>query len=109
MTMGIYINTTQPKEQWLRDNAAAMFPNQGLTADSYAQMRVSGVPVCLVDNGPITAAAVCGDIREFAAFSDPNDYRPKLWFSVPLVTLKEVLEDFEIEQIEPFSTKKAAA
>lgn len=38
--------------------------------------------VCVVDNGPFEAAALCYDTREFEAFSNPSDYRSKLWMTM---------------------------
>lgn len=55
------------------------------------------VPVCLVDNGPFTAAGVAYDARELNAFDQPNDFRPKFWFKVPREKLYDVsdLKSFE--------------
>jgi hypothetical protein len=44
-----------------------------LTFDSTSD----GVPVCLVDNGPLTAAGIAYDAREVKAWTYPNDYRLK--------------------------------
>jgi len=48
------------------------------------------LPVCFVDNGPFTAAGIAFDSNELAAFANPSDHRPKLWFIVPIDKLTEV-------------------
>ncbi len=35
--------------------------------------------ICVVDNGPFEAAALCYDADEFAAFNDPHETRPRTW------------------------------
>ena len=35
--------------------------------------------ICVVDNGPFDAAGYCFDSREFEAFTEPDDTRPKTW------------------------------
>jgi len=48
------------------------------------------LPVCLIDNGPFTAAAIAYEEGEIYAFSQPDDYRPKIWFLVD----KELLNPY---------------
>lgn len=87
--MGVYINPPdQSKEQWLLANAVE-------TPGRRQPKSLGDVPpghalVCLVDNGPFTAAAVIYDEGELAAFSDPDDWRPKSWFVVPVRPLCDV-------------------
>jgi hypothetical protein len=38
------------------------------------------IGICVVDNGPFEAAALCYNDKEFMAFSDPHDLRPKKWY-----------------------------
>lgn len=35
--------------------------------------------ICVVDNGPFEAAALCYDADEFAVFNDLQDGRPRTW------------------------------
>lgn len=80
--MGYYINPPdQTKEQWLQAN--------GIQQDSVPSLDPTGVnvPVCLMDNGPFTAAVVAYDQSEIDAFSDPSDDRPKVWFLVPALKI----------------------
>ncbi len=35
--------------------------------------------ICVVDNGPFEAAALCYSALEFAAFNSPNETRPRTW------------------------------
>ena len=75
--MGLYINPSHmSKEQWLIENGVLVMgvPEFNKTASYF--------PVCLVDNGPFTAAAIAFDEREMAAFNQPRDYRLKEWYLV---------------------------
>lgn len=77
--MGCYINPpTMTKEAWLRANATLITADTALKA-----LTRTTVPVCLVDNGPFTAAAVGFSRDEVEMFSSPRDVRPKRWYSVP--------------------------
>lgn len=83
--MGCYINPrTQSKESFLAHNGIMIDPTIYNWSDEDYR------PVCLVDNGPFTAAAVCFDKEEMTHFTQPKDYRPKLWFKVSVEKLKEV-------------------
>jgi hypothetical protein len=48
------------------------------------------IAVVFIDNGGFTAAGVAYNAQELAAFSDPDDPRPKRWFSVPIAELIKV-------------------
>jgi len=48
------------------------------------------VAVCLVNNGPFTAAAILFDEREKRDFSGPHDARPKQWYFVDVEEVKNV-------------------
>lgn len=50
----------------------------------------SQLPVCLVDNGWMTAAGIAFDEHEMNDFMHP-DSRPKQWFLVPKDVLKEFM------------------
>jgi len=80
--MGCYINTHAGKEAWLAANAT---PTNGPGA-----ITETHVPVCLVDNGMFTAAAVAFDKRELEAFTQPTDFRPKQWFLVERAKVRTV-------------------
>lgn len=82
--MGFYINPTdQTKEDFL-------FKNGHLIRDKHAKDVLSGklfegkfLPVCLMDNGPFTAAGIAYDEAEIEAFQVEGDRRPKTWFAIP--------------------------
>jgi hypothetical protein len=46
---------------------------------SFAEIPEGSALICVVDNGIFEAAGFCYDEREFAAFTDPGDTRPKEW------------------------------
>jgi hypothetical protein len=88
--MGIYINPTngQTKEAWLAERAT---PYDAIldVPFTFARLHARGsVPVCLVDNGLFTAAAVCYSQDELEAFAMP-DGRPKRWFTLSLAALSD--------------------
>jgi hypothetical protein len=86
ITMGVYINPkTCSKEQWLASNGEKIVGRVPTLTE-----RPGFMPVCLVDNGPFTAAAVAYQEGELSAFSDPQDHRPKQWFLVETTKLLEV-------------------
>jgi hypothetical protein len=75
--MGYYINPkSSTKEQWLAQHG------QPITLGD-AKVHPAGdlVVVCLVDNGPFTAAGICYCDAERDMFVI-LDGRPKLWFLV---------------------------
>lgn len=79
--MGWYINPpSMSKERWLTEN--------GQRTDGPAPITETHLPVCLVNNGPFTAAAICPHEREVQAFASP-DGRPKIWFSVSRQSLAD--------------------
>lgn len=84
--MGYYINPpVVSKETWLIENGVHISETE---AHAVFDEGVD-LPVCLVDNCMFTAAAVAYDVREFEAFSMPDDDRPKYWFRVPREKLIE--------------------
>ena len=46
--------------------------------------------VCVVDNGPFEAAAYCYSQREYDAFNEPTDRRPKMWLAMDRSELKRL-------------------
>ena len=46
--------------------------------------------ICVVDNGPFEAAGYCYDEREFQAFSNPKDLRPKKWLMIDRKTVNSL-------------------
>lgn len=95
--MGYYINHPQmSKERWLHLNGSRPMreaPSTHKNADDeYA--------VCLVDNGPFTAAGICYSQGELNRFSPSKSSRlrsprPRLWFFVPREKLIEVCPHVE--------------
>ncbi len=75
--MGLYIDPVDmSKEDWLLKNGTRIAP-------AFTDPCSGDVTVCLVNNGPFTAAAVAYSEREVDAFNQPRDGRPKVWFRVP--------------------------
>jgi hypothetical protein len=89
--MGIYINPIgQDKGDWLIANMDEYFdrlPNFDTVPDD-------SVLVCLVNNGPFTAAGVIVDDYEYRAMSQPSDVRPKGWFFVKRDKVAAVCPDY---------------
>ena len=82
--MGYYINPeVGTKEAWLAENGSRI---TAVEAKEYPSNQ-GRVLVCLVDNGPFTAAGIAFDDEERDAFMDP-DGRPKKWFLVKRELLK---------------------
>lgn len=82
--MGCYVNPqSESKELFLQREGRVINVNE-------AKITSTELPVCLVNNGPFTAAAVGYSNSEIQAFGDVTDRRPKVWFMVPIEKLKEV-------------------
>jgi hypothetical protein len=76
--MGYYINPPDlTKEAWLQEYGQ-------VTTTPAWPAPVDTVMVCLVDNGPFTAAAIAYCEEEFNEFSAPSDPRPRIWYYVPI-------------------------
>lgn len=83
--MGQYINPTYTtKEAWLAENGVEIEPVWPIDQPDISL-------ICLVDNGPFTAAAVVYDQREWDEFNRPDDPRPKRWFVVDTSELSGVV------------------
>lgn len=92
--MGIYINPTSgTKEEWLNKNYLLITDKPSLQINPGDILSIADFktmfPVCLVDNGLFTAAAVADDRREFDNFHT-NDGRLKVWY---IVKLEDLLKD----------------
>jgi len=89
--MGIYINPSNTsKEIWLETHSKPMQGNTLYTViREYDEIRKKKlIPICLVDNGPFTAAAVIQSKEQAVAFAS-FDGRQKQWFLVPLTALND--------------------
>ena len=88
--MGRYVNPIDgtSKEDWLKANGEAF--NDLEAIKSFKHSASTKLPVCLVDNGAFTAAAIAYDAREIAEFTRDSDHRPKQWYMVN----KELLKPF---------------
>ena len=64
-----------PKEVWLAQNGEQL-PGVPKWEDVPSGM----LPVCLMNNGPFTAAGIAYSQRELEEFSRADDPRPKVWF-----------------------------
>lgn len=92
--MGAYINPPNgvTKEAWLLRNGYTAHEKlkwEDVSTDKH-------LPVILVDNGFFTAAAIAFSEREFRAFTDITDARPRTMWIVPKKLLYDVsnLEDY---------------
>jgi len=85
--MGFYVNPKDcSKEEWLKQNAV-------LVSSDFVYDEVSKLeyyPICLVDNGSFTAAAILYNEEEADRFRRPSDLRPKKFW----VALKEDLKEW---------------
>jgi hypothetical protein len=93
--MGIYINPQgMTKEQWLEKNgilADEVFLNE-ITEKTFHKNFGSLLPICLVDNGPFTAANVGYKIQEIKWWFHKDDLRPKKFYIVCIEDLEKVLD-----------------
>lgn len=79
--MSYYINPLDSsKEEWLGQHGTEV----SLPEVKRFSFANGTLPVCLVDNGAFSAAAILYDPRERDCFTAPNprDRRPKRWFLV---------------------------
>ncbi len=77
--MGYYIETESPKgkaAQLAEMYGAGIMDNPPATFDDIPEGLAL---ICVVDNGPFEAAALCYDAEEFAEFKDRTDPRPRTW------------------------------
>lgn len=85
--MGYYIQgPTYDKAQYIQENYGGE-----LAQPEYPSKLPAGKAIiCVVDNGFFEAAGFCYDDREFEAFFDPSDHRPKTWVVMDLEKAKEL-------------------
>ncbi len=77
--MGYYINPPDmSKEDFLHKHGRPLLEEDAKKFD----FASSDLPVCLVDNGWMTAAGIAYDAAARDVFADPRDQRPKKWFAV---------------------------
>lgn len=90
--MGFYINPeNQTKEEWLLNNAR---PTSSVEVEQWDfSEETEQYPICLIDNGPFTAAAVLYNHREIEAFTNyQHDPRPRFFFLANKKDLEYVVE-----------------
>lgn len=77
--MGYYIETegVKGKAEYLADRHEAEILPQA--PDTFEDVPENKALICVVDNGPFEAAALCYSIEEFAEFNEAGDPRPKIW------------------------------
>jgi hypothetical protein len=87
--MGYYINPPdQTKEDWLQEHGDEVGTPSWPAPDGSAL-------VCLIDNGPFSAAGICFSEQEFQAFVTP-DGRPRTWYYVPsdkVISVEPLVKD----------------
>ncbi len=123
--MGYYINPpNETKEEWLNDNGMEVTDPSWDALPNFRPTEFQdddGVYVCLVDNGPFTAAGICYNEAEFNEFRAPDpipeelaaskeradamgmytvqldtgDQRPRKWYVVPRKDIIDVCPDVE--------------
>lgn len=93
--MGYYINPrNESKENFLEREGERI-----TSKIEWEDMSKFKLPVCLVDNGYFTAAAIGYSKEEWEVFSkNPNDLRPKSFWIVPIDKLLRV-SDLKEENI----------
>jgi hypothetical protein len=87
--MGFYVNPpNETKETFLL--------REGLEVPKadWDKVPKDSIPVILINNGMFTAAGITYDEKEYNAFLDPSDSRPKKIFIVKKSNLKEIGCDF---------------
>ncbi len=93
--MGYYVNPQEgTKESFLKEKGIEVPANF-----QFGETPKGMLPVILVKNPGFTAAAIAYSEREFAAFTDPKDHRPKMIFLVLLEDLLPVTDEGFAEYI----------
>ena len=88
--MGFYINPPgTTKEAFLSEHGKMVSHQDIAKLSSVNYIDGATLPVCLVQNGQFTAAAIVYGPSEFRAFNDPEDGRHKKWYMVPKSKLTE--------------------
>ena len=92
--MGLYINPPwETKESWLEREAIEV---AGANAAA-CWLSDDVLPICLVNNGPFTAAAVAYNTRELSVLNNPRDLREKRWFVVEVEKIRSVCREERID------------
>jgi hypothetical protein len=88
--MGRYIEDTtdETKEAFLDRFGTDAINDIG---GKFLPIKSGNTLICLVDNGPFTAAAICDNVYDYRRFIDVEDSRPKKWFWVPHEFVKSKL------------------
>lgn len=88
--MGFYIDPPdEDKESFLSREGK---PITETAAKAFA-FTGDSLPVCLVDNGPFTAAGIAIDARERDHFARDTDPRPRQWYIVPKAKLSPYYQE----------------
>lgn len=102
--MGLYVNPkNMEKEEWLLLNATACVGHAVPLDTAIEELGIADklykelYPVCLVNNGSFTAAAVCYCSMEKDRFNDESDPRPRMWLFVTKERLATVLSEEEVK------------
>lgn len=77
MTHYIEVPTNTGKAQYLMEHHEAKRTTPGISQDP------DHFTVCVVQNGPFDAAAICMSQLDIHDFTDPTDPRPSTWLLVP--------------------------
>ena len=86
--MGAYINPVgQTKEEFLNEKAKEITLNEFRSFDFRDK---NALPVCLINNGPFTAAGIAYNKKEQRAFTHEDDFRPKTYYLADKEELMEV-------------------
>ncbi|MCK9462605.1 MAG: hypothetical protein M0R80_23550 [Proteobacteria bacterium] len=86
--MGYYVNPPNRSKE-------AFLAEKGIPAinPKWEDVPEGFLPVCLVDNGPFTAAGICYCEAELQCFSDPTDTRRRDFFMCTIEDLLRVSGD----------------
>ena len=75
--MGFYLNPEDcSKEQYLEEKGELLSEK----VPNWNEIPKGKVVICLVDNGPFTAAAIMYSEGEFDVWKSPSDERPMEWY-----------------------------
>jgi hypothetical protein len=88
--MGYYIETPWPKNKAHLICEAVPEAKIIPGPESFEQYPPDVGLICVVDNGLFEAAAFCYSPREFAEFARSNDFRPKVWLTMPRKKAEEL-------------------
>lgn len=75
--MGFYIEV--PNDRGKAQQLADLYGATTTQPTTFEDVPEGQALLCIVDNGPFEAVALCYDADEFADFNDPEDQRPRQW------------------------------